>query len=883
VKLGNPFISQVTSSESWTLPSLDDFRYGPLETSELPDASVLSTEPSEPREDEDEGVDSDIWALALELPDTYATRKFLSWEAFQGSQEEDVGSAYMSEWGPGAFDAAVRLVGHRFPSPQRMISNGTVAKRDVAIKAFYDLGLGRSSVLFRYDERKRIFSTTMTNFTVMGYSQAVCDSLFRDFADFGATIRRLGHFAERSYAANAFSGRVALANSIFTVLSSLELHLATIWPQLQSIIQVQGAFERPRIILQHFKMLVRNVSRCRTDEQLSSALFEHCQAIQDGEEWLLQIMFQILSAVSRPLLDRISTWTGLSTDQSSTWSLSYQKLAFIRPLGSSDDASVALEETDFEPSQLPSFISPEMGVNLYDTGYSLRLLQFHHPDHPLSKRSLGTSLEWALTWEDVDAAAQKGRKFKNQVEDVADYMPILDVVQESQSIAFDNDGINIEERLTKSIQQLDQYPLQEAATESSLAIQVRSSLQPSLTSTITFSPPISLLPSLSFTPLLSAQSRLIKTTVLRLLFSSHALRTHLRVQKAFFLFGDGTFVSRLTTALFDTDTATAERQTGVLRGAAAGMGMRVGGRETWPPASSEVRLALTGILSECFMGNKGLRDGFGKRKNIIRDSDVLPGGLSFTIRQDCPESMVDPHTLPALDFLKLTYSPDSPVDVVLSERSMSMYDELFKFLLKLVRSLFVVGQLPRTFPRSKNPKRSTIDVAMMRMSMQARHFVESLASHLFDRVIGGAWKEFEKKLDVVEQQLSKDDASPETSTRDGYTLDIPSLRSLHESALSDMIKGLFLQNRQKQLKEQLDAMLSDVLEAEKLAYEIQKEEEVHGSWSSRIETLSRGMNEHIKTFLSSCRDTPSKSKVPGMDELVRTVDWNGFYGVCTDE
>jgi Gamma tubulin complex component N-terminal/Gamma-tubulin complex component 6 N-terminus len=353
-------VPEAYSLEPWHLPDLDSFHYGPIETTESSDASVLSSDVSEAQNDDDDNVD--IWALALDLPTT--TPKFLTWEAFEAGESDGASakSAYISEWGPEAFDAALRSVYAKNKSPGQTLAG--VAKRDVAIRAFWDLGLGRASVLFCFDERKRVFVPTMERFVVTGYTQATCESLFHDLAGTGSTIRRLKHFAEKTYAANAFPGRVALANAIFVALGSFELYLGSCWSGIQSVLQVQNAFERPQTLINHLKQLVKSLSRCKTDEQISSAMFEYCQSVEDGEDWLRSVMFEMLALISRPLMDRVGNWTGLCFT-STAWDPSHAQLAFIKASPAENEESVQFTLDD---ASLPSFLTAEAGRSLFDTG-----------------------------------------------------------------------------------------------------------------------------------------------------------------------------------------------------------------------------------------------------------------------------------------------------------------------------------------------------------------------------------------------------------------------------------------------------------------------------------------------------------------------------------
>jgi len=99
-----------------------------------------------------------------------------------------------------------------------------------------------------------------------------------------------------------------------------------------------------------------------------------------------------------------------------------------------------------------------------------------------------------------------------------------------------------------------------------------------------------------------------------------------------------------------------------------------------------------------------------------------------------------------------------------------------------------------------------------------------------------------------------------------------------------MRRGCFLDHRHKHIKEQLDAVLSSVLQAEKLCFEIEKAgNDQLASWQDKIHDLANQLESQIKTFLSLCEQLMSKSKTNGVEELLRGCDWNGAYGLWTDD
>src|SRR6266700_2517773 len=107
----------------------------------------------------------------------------------------------------------------------------------------------------------------------------------------------------------------------------------------------------------------------------------------------------------------------------------------------------------------------------------------------------------------------------------------------------------------------------------------------------------------TFKRLLNAQAHLVNATTLRLFLRSHQLRTHISLQRQYHLLGDGVFVSSLSSALFSPELETAERRKGTVR-SGVHMGLKLGSRTAWPPASSELRLALMGVLSESYYSSR---------------------------------------------------------------------------------------------------------------------------------------------------------------------------------------------------------------------------------------------------------------------------------------
>jgi hypothetical protein len=246
------------------LPDLETFRYGPIAVPHLPDESILSAETDHQAEPDD---DCDLWLLALDTAFPDAPR-LLTWEAFNAPDTCLTPSPYLSERGPELFDAAIRKY---FPG-----RHGPVASPDVGLKALFELGLGRSSLIFAFDEKKKTFKPVKDGLTMSGYSPAAFGDISRDMMDCGLAIRKLRRFSERTYANGSFPASVAFATAISTILSSLELNLGTTWFDVRSLLQLKELFEKPRLLVTQFVWLVNLAARAKTDEELSSIIFDQC-------------------------------------------------------------------------------------------------------------------------------------------------------------------------------------------------------------------------------------------------------------------------------------------------------------------------------------------------------------------------------------------------------------------------------------------------------------------------------------------------------------------------------------------------------------------------------------------------------------------------------
>lgn len=393
----------------------------------------------------------------------------------------------------------------------------------------------------------------------------------------------------------------------------------------------------------------------------------------------------------------------------------------------------------------------------------------------------------------------------------------------------------------------------------------------------TFLPPINITPELSFAHILSTQSRLINAAALRMFFREHHIRTHLAMLRRFFLFGDGVFSSRLAQALFSDELDSTERVDGAPR-TGGSMGLKLGSRESWPPASSELRLALMGVLTDSFsqhamtetemgiMGMTGATTAPGGIHAAGKEGE-LPGGLSFAVREMSePElkACMDRDALGALDFLKLFYKPPRPLDALITPTALARYDRIFRLLLRVLRMAFVVNTLAKTALKEFNsyhelPSRPPPPPEATRFRLEATHFVTTVAAYMVETAVGTPWAAFDAQLarldEHLDDTLSTTDTSSSTSTTEAMGLD--RVRALHEAALDRIMFASLLRRRQEPVLKLLEDIFGVVLRFAR-----------HGPHDevAAVAGLYAGFRRRVAIFINVCRGLGEKRGLPGNED-----------------
>lgn len=825
--------------------------------------------------------EEDIWQIALELGPANKDVLFHTWEGFENPLHVERRTAYITECGPEAFDAALQ-------ADDSKISSGKVLKSYVFMQSLWNLGLGRSSILFEFNSKLKTFQPTVPEGRVTGLSPVAAQSLATQFIHTGNTFLYLRSFAARTFSsAMSIPARVALATTVSSVLFTLEEQLGKHCGNIRSLIQLQQQFSKPRDILLHIARMVDATQHAKTNEQLASILHHRLLELEDGDTDIRHLSSRIMCEVAKPSLELMAEWIGTMKEQDTMPVTSRDSFVVVEPSPVDENRPDYI----YRSEMMPRFVSPEDGNTIFETGQSLRFLKTQHPDHPLVRLHdadvSAPGFEWAFGWQDIETIANKAKIYEHRLRasllayssgSRIDALPVRTlkhdtILMEERSMA------HFESYFEKSMRELDappQHTLNALPDEIQLLIENVLSLEEGLRSHSGFAPPLSLTSSLSFRPLIMAQAKLVNAATLRLFFRSHQLRHHLTLQRQYHLLGDGVFSSLLATALFDPERESAERQKGQMR-SGVHMGLQLGSRTSWPPASSELRLALRGVLSESYYSSSLyqslLKAGEVAQANTTisgRDNDELPGQLNFAIRnltEAEQEKVMDPDALSALDFLRLQYVPPTPLNLVITSEALEKYDAVFKFLLRLLRMLFVIAHLPNRF--NENESRQ--------FKLEAHHFVTMFASYVFQSGIDGHWREFDSFVSSLETRIDEEDAAGEYGTR--VTEGITSLRDAHEKCLDTMMFSLFLRRRQRKILALVDEIFDHILLFAKMQTPDAKIEE-------SVKEVYGKLRGKIRVFLSVCRSLTGKKGYGSgkgtaeenlMERLVLGMEMNGYF------
>lgn len=820
-------------------------------------------------ETDDDDDDDDIWLLPEDPPLKVAN--YQSWDSFDSSKNRELHATYITDGGSSVFDAVV--------SSKRdylLVANAgdAIVGAKVYAASLLALGLGRSSILFAWNEEKQSFIPTFPRIRISGYTVESLEGLSSVFMDCGIVTKSLQTFVRKAYTKNNSSGRIALADAVSNLLTAVQSQLSESASDNQSILQLQVLFRPVHSILTCFQRIVKNVSASRNDESMLSTVFEEIQLLEHRTDSPREILIEILSRVSNPWLEFAGEWLGLRRETGLPLTKGGDGKSFVKVANRAwiDDRGIDMQERDFvlDYDRVPSFISPDDARAMFEVGRSLRFLRDHHPEHPLAKTDViasanPPSLEWKFSWQDIVAVESKALQYEKDlttaIRNFSERSSLANtkVAQHTSDDAlfeFNFFGKPEEDMQAHVLASIDTFNLQieENAIPSRLSSVLLSYLTPkdetSYEDLTIFSPPIALTPVLAFSPLIATQARIVNGTCMRMFFNSHNLRQHLALQRSFHLLGSGVFSSKLSHALFDPELESAERRRGVARSGGI-MGLRLGGRDTWPPASFELRLALMGVLTESYVSTNPSYEP--RAANYLETT--LPGDLSFALRDMSEEEIekcMNADAIEALDFLRLSYKPPKPLEVVITPIILFKYDQVFKLLVRVLRMQYVVSALFRD-ATDRTSYWQGIDNVAQRFRIEARHLVSSVSGYFFDTGIEATWRIFERKLDQVEARINGND-----NITLGQNEGLDMLRDYHECVVDRIMFALLLRKRQHPVMQLLQEIFGLILRFSKHSRQRALGIKRTVGADDEVRVMYRAFRKKVGIFVKVCRGLNEK-------------------------
>ncbi|KAL5594666.1 hypothetical protein BROUX41_001582 [Berkeleyomyces rouxiae] len=832
-------------------------------------AGDASNGPESAEADSDSGscAGDDLW-LAASTP-APKQPSYHSWAAFVSPDDGPPApeALLMTEAPPEAYDAILPQI-----SPQE--SPDTVADTSIYMACLLSAVLGRESVFFSWNADKTALAPAIPNLRVSGHSRHVLRRLESRCLTCGTLFGLLQAFVHSTYTTASSRCRVALGSAIETVLGVVESDMALV-AQPQSLLQLLVLIDKVHLVFTQFHELVARLRPDHPDEAILQAVFQHAQISEYSSAPIHAAMRVLLQRVSQPWIDFIEEWVGLKHEDG----LPLRKddvgaakhFVKVEPEIFIDDFGEEVEEVDFrlDRSRMPDFVPNDMADSIFEAGRNIRFIRTEHAGHPLTNLDTVASNSppdsaWRFDWDSILDLEKRAVAYETAlVQAIAAARqssavdatppaekfdpPLAGLPSTTDSTAgwglqiYGFDEPDIGAHLDVSMVELAK-PLPELVRRDPLADTIRECLQhqrqdpstqnlpitatPALrhpgSSVQVVAPHWSLLPLLSFNPLTSAHGKVVNRESLKLLFTHHDLLGHLRLQKDFHLFGNGRFASRLTHALFDPQLETTERVAGV---AAQGglMGLRLTSRDKWPPASSELRLALMGILAESYAA--GASAAPQATASAARNTADLPGDLSFAVRTMTDadiDKCMDPNALEAMDFLRLSYKPPPALAPIFTPLIMMQYDRIFKQMLRVARLLYVVDGLSRSaIAPSATAAGAGASTIARRFCYEAHHFVYTVAGHFVDCGITLPWRAFEAWLAGVQRDLVADSApAPEAGAsptrRASRTHSPERLRVCHALILDRVLISLFLRKRQQHVSALLNDIFGLVLRFDKV-------------------------------------------------------------------
>jgi len=830
-------------SESLHLGEADDVSITPIETDilglrleESPLDRIDATGSTSDATSDPEAVDSgrefdgtnsdvqdeDLWNDPVALEPT-ARHGLLNWDTFVANSEEQRVPRYLSEAPSETYDAVWDQLWR-----SQHAHHLKFAEADRFHHALTNLLVGRNSSFFRWHEEAGTFELSIKGISFTGHSPAFTQTILSRLRECGSCFRNIKGFCELSKGTDPTL--FALRSAAKQILNAIEKHFferhAT--PRLPTVLGLVDSANRYVGLLGILQGLVGVVASSENETDCLTRCIEFINDAWVSSVQLRPILSNLASQILAPTLDLTSQQLGLCTTQaewqvSSEWALSKLMPTHHAVFAETIEYLTTIQE--YSPASA-SIGKKAMPIKMIHKWHELIDLQCEADDlECVSKSGLSRPRERI---DRVSITMLPSRA------DVS--LPDPDPFKLDLALSMVQDGSLLVRTQLDSIDDL---------VDTSLSLDNVDHLD-----YLAEISPIQAL-DMSLSPFLAVQHRTSSYTLMRMLFLQQDVVAHLDLLHSYHLLGNGSFAIRLSRALFDADESSAEgrRKTGLTAG------LRLENRDVWPPASSELRLVLMGLLAESSTSEE--------QKNVLEC-------ISFAIRDLADKELElcrNVHSIHALDFLRLVYAPPNALlELIITPSVLERYDRIFKFLLVLLRmhalsQNLVTGIICRQAVTGRS-------VEYHRFCTGIHHLITNLLDFALHEAIRTPWLGFTKHLSRVTTCLR------EGRYEDSVHLagSIAQIRRMHEECIDEMLRTLLLKKKQSRVYSGLCSLLA-------MGLELTSHTSTESSGKQNA-TLIKDFEDCLASWLSQVRNVSKSAQdlaLQRLEILVLKVDMFDYY------
>lgn len=682
----------------------------------------------------------DIWNIN-ELSSKVIQEGLLTWDAFSNAATKSSDRKYVTETTTREYNNLQTRLCQSGQKKSLQFADGLSLQ-----KALTNLIFGRSSSFFVWNEKVSHFDFNVPEFAISGCTQAVSARICKHFMSFGSRYRRLKDYSQATTGAN--STKYAFQRSLQKALHSLELHASSSQEQQPRCILILEEVKKMIDLLSALEYIFKTTASSLSEPDFLTTFAREIENVWASYCHLRPILNIVLSDVAQPAIQQTRQLLGLQQDV--TIRANEDEWLFVHLL---PQYHQALTDVKACLAVLGGFSSKATSV---ETAHNINL---------------------AHSWSDLVGIQNNADVVENATRiDRSSQLPVLYghaanfhegaealACPDPFSIDFDFVAPN-----AFGAAQIEQ----ERTLRPPMSREIAHMFSDTATEVVAQLSPLQAI-KLSLGPIIGVSRRLTSFAVVKTLFVQHELKAHLHVLAASFLIGSGLFTTRLATALFDSsqDNLEGKRKSGLTGG------LRLEDREVWPPASSELRLVLNGILFETISSTIPVQ---------IRNC------VSFAIKELSDEEAElcrNAQSIHALDFLRIVYAPsDAMLESVITPGTLDKYDRIFNFMLILLRVHTLCQSLTMRIVKAQSPPHDNIYI---RFCLEANHFVRTLLDYATNNAIFLPWREFEQRVQIISDCVMADDYQRTVNEAKS----ISQLCQDHADTLDNILKGLLLKKR----------------------------------------------------------------------------------------